>query len=526
MKTVSLLTALSLVGPSLAATAAEWQSRSIYQLLTDRFAKTTGEGGTCNTEDRRYCGGTWKGIINKLDYIKNMGFDAVWISPIVENIGGDTPYGQAYHGYWTLNINNLNSNYGTADDLKALSSALHAKGMYLMVDIVVNHVAATTTPPTLTYDGYAPFNQATDYHSPFCFIKDYQNQTDVENCSIGDDKVALVDLNTNSDRVKQTFNDWVKKLVQDYSIDGLRIDTVKHVQKDFYPEFVKAAGVFTLGEVLDTRFDYTGDYTNYMDAVFNYPEWYNVLDTFQNSTGNIQRAVDAVSQSAKSYKGGGLLSTSSFSENHDNARLPARIPDPILVKNIITWTFVGDGMPTLYYGQEASYAGAEDPANREALWFTSYSADVSLYKYITKLNAARKLAITNKSFLSTPRKVVSSDAHNIAISKAPLLSVFTNGGQGYSGSYTVTNTGLSSGTTLVDVASDNCDTVNVANDGSVAVTYSNGNPKIYLPSSALTSSGLCGSKAGAAKSAASPSTLRNTGLLGLSVAAALGYILA
>ncbi|KAG8953368.1 hypothetical protein FRC03_011788 [Tulasnella sp. 419] len=455
MKTVSLLTALSLVGPSLAATAAEWQSRSIYQLLTDRFAKTTGEGGTCNTEDRRYCGGTWKGIINKLDYIKNMGFDAVWISPIVENIGGDTPYGQAYHGYWTLNINNLNSNYGTADDLKALSSALHAKGMYLMVDIVVNHVAATTTPPTLTYDGYAPFNQATDYHSPFCFIKDYQNQTDVENCSIGDDKVALVDLNTNSDHVKQTFNDWVKKLVQDYSIDGLRIDTVKHVQKDFYPEFVKAAGVFTLGEVLDTRFDYTGDYTNYMDAVFNYPEWYNVLDTFQNSTGNIQH-----------------------------------------------------------------------PANREALWFTSYSADVSLYKYITKLNAARKLAITNKSFLSTPRKVVSSDAHNIAISKAPLLSVFTNGGQGYSGSYTVTNTGLSSGTTLVDVASDNCDTVNVANDGSVAVTYSNGNPKIYLPSSALTSSGLCGSKAGAAKSAASPSTLRNTGLLGLSVAAAIGYILA
>ena len=66
------------------------------------------------------------------------------------------------------------------------------------------------------------------------------------------------------------------------------------------------------------------------------------------------------------FKNGGLGTTVSFSENHDNARLPSMIPDPVLVKNIISWTFVGDGIPVLYYGQEASYSGGNDPMNREA----------------------------------------------------------------------------------------------------------------------------------------------------------------
>ena len=56
-----------------------------------------GSSPTCNTEDRRYCGGTYKGVINKLDYIQNMGFDAIWISPIVANVG-NTSYGEAFHG--------------------------------------------------------------------------------------------------------------------------------------------------------------------------------------------------------------------------------------------------------------------------------------------------------------------------------------------------------------------------------------------------------------------------------------------
>ena len=64
--------------------AAAWKQRSIYQLLTDRFAVTGGGNGGPDLDylSRQYCGGTWQGVISKLDYIQGMGFDAVWISPV------------------------------------------------------------------------------------------------------------------------------------------------------------------------------------------------------------------------------------------------------------------------------------------------------------------------------------------------------------------------------------------------------------------------------------------------------------
>jgi hypothetical protein len=78
---MQLTTALHLLGAVGAATAlspADWRAQSIYQLLTDRFARTDGSTtATCNTQDGVYCGGSWQGVIDKLDYIQNMGFTAV-----------------------------------------------------------------------------------------------------------------------------------------------------------------------------------------------------------------------------------------------------------------------------------------------------------------------------------------------------------------------------------------------------------------------------------------------------------------
>lgn len=83
-----------------------------------------------------------------------MGFTAIWISPVHKNYDGPrTEYGDAYHGYWVTDIGQLNSRFGTADDLKKLSDEVHRRGMLLMVDIVVNHVAVTTTTPS----DYSPY---------------------------------------------------------------------------------------------------------------------------------------------------------------------------------------------------------------------------------------------------------------------------------------------------------------------------------------------------------------------------------
>lgn len=254
----------------LAATADEWRSRSIYQLVTDRFALADGSSPSCNATARQYCGGTWQGVIKKLDYIQGMGFDAVWISPVVKNIEDQTAYGQAYHGYWTADINSLNSHFGSADDLKALSDALHKRSMFLMLDVVVNHFAAAQAPQSVNYGALEPFGVQQDFHS-FCFISDYNNQTDVEQCWLGDNNVPLPDVDTEDQAVVDTMNNWIKGLVSNYSVDGLRIDTVKHIRKDFWPGFASNASVFTLGEVLINDTSYAAPYTresNYSPSVY------------------------------------------------------------------------------------------------------------------------------------------------------------------------------------------------------------------------------------------------------------------
>ena len=115
---------------SQAATYRNWRSRSIYQVITDRFARTdVSTTEPCDLDAQKHCGGTWQGIINKLDYIQGMGFTAVWISPIVTNIDGNDQIGEPYHGFWSKDITTLNSNFGTADDLIALSNALHDRNM-------------------------------------------------------------------------------------------------------------------------------------------------------------------------------------------------------------------------------------------------------------------------------------------------------------------------------------------------------------------------------------------------------------
>lgn len=129
-KDLHLLAGLVLCPLAFAASASDWRSRSIYQVLTDRFARTDASTtAECNTVDRAFCGGSWQGLTNQLDYIQGMGFDAVWISPVTEQIQGNTSEGYAYHGYWQQDINSLNSNFGTAQDLKDLASALHSRGM-------------------------------------------------------------------------------------------------------------------------------------------------------------------------------------------------------------------------------------------------------------------------------------------------------------------------------------------------------------------------------------------------------------
>jgi len=210
-----------------AGNTADWKKRNVYQVLTDRFARGDGSTSVCS-DLSNYCGGNYQGLTQNLDYIKGMGFDAIWISPIVDNID------KGYHGYWARNWENLNSNFGTADDLKAFVQAAHDKDIWVMVDVVANHCG----PIGDDFGQLYPFNVADDFHGD-CDIN-WNDQNSVENCRLS----GLPDLNQDNSYVRQYLKDWVKGIVTEYGFDGIRIDTIPEVPKDFWSEYGEASGVF------------------------------------------------------------------------------------------------------------------------------------------------------------------------------------------------------------------------------------------------------------------------------------------
>ncbi|KAI9767536.1 MAG: Alpha-amylase A type-3 [Geoglossum simile] len=294
----------------------------------------------------------------------------IWISPVVSQISQSTHWGQAYHGYWAHDIFALNEHFGTSDDLRALSAALHQRGMYLMVDVVTNHLGYLGAPETIDYSQFAwPFDSAGSFH-PYCLIGNFDNQTEVEQCWLGDGNVPLPDIKTELPTTQSIFQNWISDLVANYSsFDGLRIDTVKHVQKEFWRKFNDAAGVFCLGEVYHGSPDYTCDYQSHLDGLLNFPMYHALLRAFESPGGNMGELVHMMKEIESNCGDPSLLGT--FSENHDLPRFAHYTSDMALAKNVIAFTILADGIPIIYQGQEHHFDGSSDPANREALWPTS-----------------------------------------------------------------------------------------------------------------------------------------------------------
>ncbi|AFR95631.1 alpha-amylase [Cryptococcus neoformans C23] len=487
--------------PVYALDADAMRSRSVYQVIVDRFARNSSSTGDCNAADRKYCGGTWSALVDKLDYIQGMGFDTVWISPVVENIGGTTSEGEAYHGYWTLDPDSLNSNFGSAEDLKTLSSSLHARGMYLQVDVVVNHVAATATSNFQPSAAYGPFSASEDYH-PFCFITDYNNQTMVEQCWLGDDTVALADLNTENDSVVSYWNKWIKDLVSNYTIDAIRIDTVKHVRHSFWPDFVNAAGVFNQGEVLLGDAPYVASYQkNASINPFNYPMYYPLVRAFNGTGQSFSEFISMVSDINGNFTDPTLLGN--FLDNHDNARFESFVTDASLIKNAHAVIFAIDGIPYVYYGSEAGFNGGNDPENREPMWTSNYDTNSDMYKFFTALNAVRSAAGNASSTFYTDKMTVSTPSEStLLVAKKPLMSVFSNSGSSASNtsvSVDSSSSGWAASTNVIDALT--CESFTTDGSGNLAVTIYKGEPRVLIEDSQKGS--LCGG------SSSSPSTSSN-----------------
>ncbi|KAL2008595.1 hypothetical protein VTN00DRAFT_6789 [Thermoascus crustaceus] len=418
--------------------------------MTDSFARTDGSTDVpCDLY--KYCGGSWAGIINKLDYIQETGFGAIQIPPVIE-------YPPRYQNMY------MNENFGTAEDLKKLADELHKRDMYLMVDVVINDMAQAidgtmedNPPPTIDWTKLIPFNDEKYYH-PYCKITDWSDPENYQNCWFGAEVVALPDLKTEDDTVVSMNQDCIKELVGNYSIDGLRIDATKHVDDAYLTSFGEAAGIFTMGEV----------YTDDAPAAF--------------TAGNMPGLAQMVSTVKDGCKDFTLLGI--FLENQDIPRFASLIDDIALAKNAMAFTILTDGIPIEFQGQEQHLTGDYSPYNRDAIWKTGYNTNVSLYKLTAALNKPRNHAISlDNTYISNHSKELYLDGSTYATSKgsegSQIVSVFSNQGSKGGAYQLAPSEEFAPGTEVMEIL--NCKKVTADNVGNITVEMGAGEPKVFFP---------------------------------------------
>ena len=445
MKLAGLI-ALLLLSAIYCKSKEEWKSRSIYQLLTDRFARSS-DTGHCNYS--QYCGGNYRGLINKLDYIKGMGFDAIWISPIIENTEG------SYHGYHFTNLYNLNYHFGSEDDFKELVKTCHSKDIWVMVDVVANHAGPVGTD----FGRINPFNRAEHYHD-WCEINNWRNQWEVENCRL----CGLPDLKQENDWVTQKLLEWIHDMVQKYNLDGIRIDTIMEVPKWFWDKFRVSAGVFQIGEAFDGNPGYVADYQNHLDSVFNYPLYYTIKSSFCGSFRNLE---GYLFNTRNVFPAPEYMAT--FVENHDNPRWLHDCGDRAKFTNAVIFSLVWEGIPVFYYAGEQYYAGGADPNNREPLW-DNYNTKSTLYQLLGKANALRK-KVQIWNYAITQRY---ANDNFYAFTRGNVLACFTNV---QSSQYSITYHNFKDGDKLCNALHDgDCVTVS---GGAININMGD-YPKLYV----------------------------------------------
>lgn len=127
--------------PHQANAGVDWRDQVIYQIMIDRWDNGD-RSNDFNIEPNipaRYHGGDWRGVINRLDYLEELGVTALWISPVVRNVEDDAGF-SSYHGYWAQDLLRPNPHFGDLMVLRELTDAAHERGMLVILDIVTNHM--------------------------------------------------------------------------------------------------------------------------------------------------------------------------------------------------------------------------------------------------------------------------------------------------------------------------------------------------------------------------------------------------
>ena len=244
-----------------------WENAHMYFLLTDRFSNgdITNDINFNRTKEtavlRGFKGGDFEGITQKINegYFNVLGVNALWFSPIVEQIHGATNEGTGntygFHGYWTKDWTAIEPNFGTEDAFKKLVETAHENGIRIVMDVVLNHTGPVTeqdpvwpadwvrTSPACTYDSYENTTACTLVKNLPDILTESEKEVSLPNFlmekwekegRLEEELASLEDYfsRTGYPKTPQAYIvKWLTDYVKDFGIDGFRVDTVKHASE-------------------------------------------------------------------------------------------------------------------------------------------------------------------------------------------------------------------------------------------------------------------------------------------------------
>jgi len=400
----------------------EFRQETIYFLVVDRFYDgdpENSEGPNPELYDPegkdwgKYWGGDLQGVIDKLDYLKDMGVTAVWLTPLFEQVEALFIEQAAIHGYWIKDFKRLNPRFIAKGDNPSINQTqetkdtvfdklvyeLHQRNMKLVLDIVCNHSNPDFSGKKgeLYDDGVkiADFNDDKDnwYHH-YGEVQNWEDEWQVQNCELS----GLATFNENNIAYRNYIKSAIKQWL-DRGVDALRVDTVKHMPIWFWQEFnadilTHRPDVFIFGEWIysDPRNERSVEFVNESGmTILDFGLCVAIREVLGKGAEAGFSLVQDVLDLDYHYYGATELIT--FIDNHDMPRFQSLNPDPEMLRLAIGLIMTTRGIPCIYYGTEQylhdDTEGGNDPYNRPMM--EKWDTDSPIYRDVRLLSGLRRL---------------------------------------------------------------------------------------------------------------------------------------
>eukprot|EP00929_Paragymnodinium_shiwhaense_P056527 TRINITY_DN28285_c0_g1_i1.p1 TRINITY_DN28285_c0_g1~~TRINITY_DN28285_c0_g1_i1.p1 ORF type:complete len:1481 (+),score=302.33 TRINITY_DN28285_c0_g1_i1:105-4445(+) len=470
-----------------------WPRGALYQLLVDRFAPEDDKSAQKCEDLFDYCGGTFNGMQSKLDYLQKLGVDGMVMSPVVENM----PKG--YHGYYTKDLNKVNPRFGTRAALKELVGDAHRRGFKVMADVNLNHAGdpsmnGTNRPEDLKL--LQPFNDPSYYHTENCELwvaeEDFKGRQRLEVCKL----YGMPDYNHENPYVRRSLLQWLRRHVDEFGFDGVRVDAARHMPKRFLDDIGRnGAPIPRFSEVVHGDPKLVNNYVNDdVAALYNYPLYFTLRDVFIGTDGHRKPMTELESTFGIADNEQTSVErrlTLNFIDNNDLPRFIRLVDgDEALYHNALLYIHGAEGVPVLFYGSEQNAWGLEgaekeNTYSRVPLWEMGYGTEDKTFRLLQRILWLRKLHDGLHHFQS---HLVYSDHNSVVFSRGPFLFAVTSMGNASKTSQRtvyVNHTSFHAScepTTMCDLLYlDGKDCTSVAPHQAFNLEFQHGRPKLYVP---------------------------------------------